>query len=573
MNNALDLPAEEDVPTEDVPVLIVGASMVGLSAALFLAHHGIDSLTVERHSGTAIHPRAGHFHLRTLELLRSVGLEDRVRRTSEERFFPNGGINAVETLAGGEIASYFPDLNAGVGEFSPSRRLFVGQHALEPILRTRAEELGATLRYDTGAVSVREDHDGVSVIIRDRKTETERRVHARYLVAADGWRSPIRRRLGIGMHGYGGLSRSATIYFRANCVRLLEHQNLGVIYVFNPKVRGFFRFEKSGTAGFLVVNTLGDPTQPGALDVTEGLTPSRAQDLVRAAIGVPDVDVRIEDVAHWEATAEVAERYRQGSIFLVGDAAHALPPNGGFGGNTGVQDAHNLAWKLAMAVQGTAGEGLLATYDAERRPVGELTIDQAYTRYVRRVTPELGGNDIPVLIDDLSMEIGYCYYSDAILPDAGSTQDGALTEHPSSAAGRPGTRAPHLHLRHGGQPLSSLDLFGLRFVLLAGPEGRSWCAAAREAGDSLGVALDGHVLARDTEVADPERRFGARYGVSAAGAVLVRPDGFVAWRSRSQVLDPVDTLIQAFRSLVGRGSSDSSRQLQSDSPLYSKRGN
>jgi FAD binding domain len=140
--------------SEDVPVLIVGGSLVGLSAALFLRGHGVDVLAVERHAGTAINARAGHFHLRTVEILRSAGLEDAVRRMSEEQYPPDGGINNVESLAGREIANYFPNLNAGVDEFSPTARLFINQDALEPILRTRAAELGARLRYRTECTSL-----------------------------------------------------------------------------------------------------------------------------------------------------------------------------------------------------------------------------------------------------------------------------------------------------------------------------------------------------------------------------------------------------------------------------------
>jgi hypothetical protein len=337
-----DLAAADQAGREadEVPVLIVGGSLVGLSTALFLAHHGVPSLSVERHSGTAIHPRAGHFQLRTLELLRTVGLEDIVRRTSEESYFPNGGISAMESVRTGEIAVYVGDLNEGVQEFSPSRRLFVAQDALEPILRERATELGATVRYGAEVASVQEVDDGVTAEIRDRASGEIRTVRARYLVAADGWRSPIREQLGIGMHGYGQLSRSATIYFRADCAELLEGTNLGVIYVFNPRLRGFFRFERSGNAGFLAVNTLGDPREPGALDVTKDLTPERAVELVRIAIGVPDIPVIVDDVSHWEATADVAGddlpqfiddlwieigyRYRSTAVIAEGDDDGAL---------------------------------------------------------------------------------------------------------------------------------------------------------------------------------------------------------------------------------------------------------
>jgi 2-polyprenyl-6-methoxyphenol hydroxylase-like FAD-dependent oxidoreductase len=535
---------------EQVPVLIVGGSLVGISTAMFLAHHGVESLAVERHPGTAIHPRAGHFHLRTLELLRSAGLEDTVRTLSEERFFPNGGINAVETLAGGEIASYIPDLNQGVEEFSPSRRLFVAQDALEPILRRRAEDLGARLRYSTEAVSVEEVADGVAAVIRDLQSGEERSVRARYLVAADGSRSGIRQRLGIAMRGYGLLSRSATIYFRADCRRLLEGTTQAVQYVFNDNLRGFFRFDRSGTSGFLAVNTLGDPTRPGALDVTEGLTTQRCADLVRAAVGVPDMQVEIDDVAHWEAMADVAESYQRGRVFLAGDAAHALPPNGGYGGNTGIQDAHNLAWKLAMTVRGLAGDGLLATYDAERRPIGQLTIEQAYSRYTRRLTPELMRDDVPPLVDDLSMEIGYRYRSAAVVSEDGDHV--AAAGDPRAAAGLPGTRAPHIWLSRAGGRVSILDLLGSNFVVLAGPRGEGWRGAGEAAAAARGVPVVVHVLGPTGDLADPDGRFGPAYGLPVAGAALVRPDGFVAWRSRVSTGDEARTLTGVLNTVLAR---------------------
>jgi 2-polyprenyl-6-methoxyphenol hydroxylase-like FAD-dependent oxidoreductase len=513
----------QTMDSDEVPVLIVGGSLVGLATAVFLAQHGVQALVVERHSGTAIHPRAGHLHLRTLELMRSVGLEERLQRLSAERFFPNGGINGVETLAGGEVETYIPNLNLGVEEFSPSRRLFVAQDALEPLLRERAEQLGAHLEYGSEVVSFQQDVYGVTAGVRSRKTGEERSVRAQYVVAADGNRSPIRNRLGIKMRGHGLLSKSATIYFRADCRELLAGTELGVIYVANPHLRGFFRFERTFTSGFLVVNTLGDPRRPGALDVTSDLTHDDAADLVRAAVGVDDLEVIVEDVAEWNATAEVAERYQDGRVFLAGDSAHVVPPNGGFGGNTGIHDAHNLAWKLAMVVRGFAGENLLETYEAERRPVGQLTIDQAFSRYRHRVTPELLSDDVPELVDDFSMEIGYRYHSHAVLPDPHATDEQGIVGHPRDAGGRPGTRAPHVDLGAGG---STLDLFGAGFVLLTGPDGQAWADAAVDVGRRTGLPLQAHMV---TSAAG----FGEAYGVDDNGAVLVRPDGFVSWRSRT----------------------------------------
>ena len=420
--------------------------------------------------------------------------------------------------------------------------MFVAQDALEPLLRDRAEGLGATLRYNAEVVSLEQDDEGVTAAIRDGATGALDRIRSRYVVAADGNRSSIRGRLGIGMRGPGQLSRSATIYFRADCREFLAGTELGVIYVTNPAVRGFFRFERTGTSGFLVVNTLGDPTVPGNLYVTRELSTERATRLVQAAIGVPGFPVQVDDVAEWVATAEVAERYQAGRIFLAGDAAHVVPPNGGFGGNTGIQDAHNLAWKLAMVVHGTADPALLASYDAERRPVGELTIDQAYARWLRRVTPELMPHQAPELVDEFSMEIGYRYRSAAILSGDEAGGVGALAEHPGKALGQPGSRAPHVEL---APSRSTLDLFGLGFVLLTGDSGQRWHQAAAAAARTglpvvaplAGIASDG---------------IAAAYGIGPEGASLVRPDGFVGWRSHGPAADPAAELSLALTRLLAR---------------------
>src|SRR3954452_15230597 len=443
------------MPDDEVPVLIVGGSLVGLTTALLLGHHGVPSLAVERHSGTAIHPRAGHFQLRTLELLRQLGLEERVRAKSLETYSETGGIIAVESLAGRELAPYVRELNEGVEGFSPTRRVFINQDALEPLLRERALELGATVRNRTEAVAIEQDDDDARVTLRDLDSGDEREVRARYVVAADGSRSPARTRLGIAMRGYGQFSRSITIYFGADCSELLRDRNQGVIYVHNPALRGFFRLDRTGGKGFLVINTVGeDVTQDSAVDVQTGLTEARAREYLRTAIGT-DLPMEIVDVANWQAEANWAERLRHGRVFLAGDAAHVVPPNGGFGGNTGVQDALNLAWKLAAVVRGDAEPNLLDSYEAERLPLIRLTVQQAYTRYATGVVRERGTEGVEPPIPDIELEIGLVMRSGAILGEDGD-DDGALNLPPSALDGRPGTRAPHVVL---GDGRSTLDLF------------------------------------------------------------------------------------------------------------------
>src|SRR3954464_5805348 len=435
------------MPDDEVPVLIVGGSLVGLTTAMLLGHHGMPSLAVERHAGTAIHPRAGHFQLRTMELLRQLGLEERVRAKSLETYSATGGIVAVESLAGRELATYVQELNEGVEGFSPTRRVFINQDALEPLLRERALELGATVRNRTEAVAIEQDDDDARVTLRDLDSGDEREVRARYVVAADGSRSPARTRLGIAMRGYGQFSRSITIYFRADCSELLRDRNQGVIYVHNPELRGFFRIDRTGGTGFLVINTVGaDVTQDSAVDVQSGLTRERALAHLRTAIGT-DVPMELVDVANWRAEAVCAERLRDGRVFLAGDAAHAVPPNGGFGGNAGVQDALNLAWKLAAVVKGEAGPALLDTYEAERLPVAELTVQQAYTRYATRVVPERGTDGAEPAVPDIELEIGLVMRSAAIQRE--DDDEGALHLSPAELDGRPGTRAPHVELADG----------------------------------------------------------------------------------------------------------------------------
>ncbi|HEY6343667.1 MAG TPA: FAD-dependent monooxygenase [Bryobacteraceae bacterium] len=509
----------------EVPVLVAGGSLVGLSSALFLGHYGARSLVVERHRGTAIHPRAAQISQRTMEIFRTMGIEQIIRQKSEEQFVQDGAIMAVETLAGKEIAWYVANLNEGITDVSPTIRVFVTQSLLEPLLKNRAEELGAELRFGTELTSFDEDSEGIAATMRARDTGEVSTVRARYMIAADGSRSPVRERLGIGLRGHGVFSKSVTIYFRAHVAPLLRGRNLSVTYVLNPTLRGFFRFEKPFDSGFLAINALGDPANP-TTDVSSGLTEARCVELIHAALG-ESIPVAIDSVMPWDAQADAAERMRQGRVFLAGDSAHIMPPNGGFGGNTGIQDAHNLAWKLAMALDGRVGDALLSTYETERLPAGAFTTEQAYSRYVTRTAPQLGLHTIQAVANDLEVELGYGYRSTAVVPEGVAGGD---HENPRESRGRPGTRAPHLFLKRNSDRISTLDLFGSRFVLLAGTEGDVWVAAAREAAAQYRIPLDIWQPGVGG-LEDPTGSFADSYGISASGAVLIRPDGFVAWRS------------------------------------------
>jgi 2-polyprenyl-6-methoxyphenol hydroxylase-like FAD-dependent oxidoreductase len=539
-------------PPYDADVLVIGGSMVGLATAMFLAQHGVDVLVVEKHDGTAIHPRAGYFQLRTIELLRVAGIEDRACAASLALYDPDGGMNNVESLYGREIASFIPNINAGVEDISPARRLMLPQQELEPILYDRAMELDARLTYSTELLDHEQDDTGVTASIRDLRSGTERTIRAQYMVACDGNRSPVRERLGIPMSGHGLLSRSVTIYFRADCVAALGGRNLGVIYVTNEHLRGFFRLERTGLGGFLCVFTVGDIKSPGARFVADVITDELAADLVRHAVGDPALDVTIQAVDAWRAVADNAATYQAGRILLAGDAAHTMPPTGGFGGNTGVQDAHNMAWKLALVLRGQAGADLVATYNAERQPAGYQAMEQAYNRYVTRSDPDLGTDGMHAAIPDPQVEFNR-YRSSAVIPDPDDHDDGALNIDPRESRGRPGTRGPHVEFLLHGQPISALDLYMGEFVLMAGPDGAAWRSAAAEAAAALGIPVRVYVVGADvTEPALPPPsgapRFLEAYGIGPSGASLVRPDGYVAWRCRDDRAAP--DLLAALRSVL-----------------------
>jgi hypothetical protein len=279
------------------------------------------------------------------------------------------------------------------------------------------------------------------------------------------------------------------------------------------------------------VNIVGDPAidPEAAVNAAADVSEARLIELVRAGIG-RELPVRIDGYSRWRATASFAQKLRDGRIFIAGDAAHLMPPNGGFGGNTGIHEAHNLAWKLAFVIEEHAGPELLDTYETERRPVAVFTVEQAFSRYVARTAPWLAARVQPEpLVDDLHIELGYLYNSPL-----------GVHADPRSTGGIPGSRAPHLWLDSHGKRISTIDLAG-RYVLLAGAAGSAWVDAAKDLTRGFGgVPLDAYCIGRD--LADLEHRFPAAYGISNSGASLVRPDGFVAWNCPEGVAEPVTAL-------------------------------
>jgi 2-polyprenyl-6-methoxyphenol hydroxylase-like FAD-dependent oxidoreductase len=289
--------------TDEVPVVIAGGGLVGLSAAAFLAQQGIRSLTIERLAASSPLPRAAFFHMRTLEMFRGLGIEDAVRTQSAKEFVPEGAIIAMETLAGRKLADIIPNLNEGIDALSPCRRLFLNQPTLEPILRECARAGGASIVQGAEIVDVHQDSGGVSLTIRKIDDKSTREVRGDYLIAADGGHSRIRAALGIDSDGRGAFSNSLTIYFTADLFPYVGDKAWSLIYVNNPRLRGFFRLNRAATAGFLGVNIVGDPAidPEAAVNAATDVSEARLIELVRAGVG-KDLPVRIDGYSRWRAS-------------------------------------------------------------------------------------------------------------------------------------------------------------------------------------------------------------------------------------------------------------------------------
>lgn len=572
---------------ERVPVLIVGGSLVGLSASVFLGRLGVRHLLVERHAATSHHPRGRGNNVRTMELYRTAGIEQGIRAASAV-LADNHGILQARTMAGPDQEWLFKDIDPGGGlaKFSPSSWCLCSQNDLEPVLARYAAELGGDVRFGTELVSFEQDEDGVTAVLEARESGARSTVRADYVIAADGPRSPVRERLGIKTSGPGDLFHNVSITFTSK--RLADYvgeRRFIVCYLTNP----------AGDGALLPVDNVERwvfhaPWHPEDGEPLEAFTEERCITHIRAAMGVHDLDVQITGKAAWHAAERVAERYRDGRVFLAGDSAHEMSPTGAFGSNTGIQDAHNLAWKLAAVLRGQASPRLLDSYEAERRPVAVATAARASARSVEHSHPGYaaagvvpGGSGGPPAGGPpagarpagpgaaggppagrqpgvLGVVLGYRYSAGAVV---GAAEDAPVVpEAFRPPNGEPGTRAPHAWVVRGsdGARVSLLDLYESRFVLLtgAGEAGEAWRRAAETVGGPVEVFAVGAVAdgAPDGLATEGDVDWATLHGVSAEGAVLVRPDGYVAWREDGAVGDEEKELARVLRELavnVGRG--------------------
>ncbi|GAB6425280.1 FAD-dependent monooxygenase [Bacillus luti] len=531
-----------------VPVLIVGGGLSGLASALFLAKHNIEYLLIERHLSTAIHPKAGGLTLRTMELFRELGLERRIRSAGKALENCRGRI-AVHTIAEANkeelakmrTAQYGNNekLLQKVEEISPSKQTACYQIILEEMMLQEAKTVGGEQSFYHELVSFEQNEQGVIATIRDRKTEKESVIHCDYVIAADGAKSKIREQLGITTEGRGTIGGYyMNIYFEADLSEFIQGDAFGFSMVLHPDVLG--ALIPVDNVKRWIYHVAYDPLkgeQPGDFTI------ERCKQIIQTAIGSINVESEILSVLPWEATESTAVKFQDNRVFLVGDSAHIMPPTGGFGSNTGIQDAHNLAWKLASVIKGKARVNLLETYHKERYPVAKLTTDYASSLLFRAANRE--GDSLNTM-DGLAVTVGYQYCSEAIIDDL-------ITPHRMDIVqlnGRPGTRAPHFVGMYEGKEVSVLDLLGNDFVLLTGAENGSWAESAYTVSAKLGVNIKMYRVGLSGDFIAQEDIFSKLYGIENGGAVLIRPDGFIGWRSEKEVVNPDIVLKGAMGNLL-----------------------
>lgn len=546
----------------DDRVLILGAGPVGLGAALELARFGVRSVVIEKHAGTSWHPKTRNFNIRTMEIARGwgAGVYRRMRAIDTPEGWKSP-IRFMHSATGAEYGRIESKGFEGPGpDVSPCLPIMSSQEMIEAIMLDAALASGLVeVRFNVEATRLLEgaaDSDTrVRLEVKDKRSRGTDVLEAPALVAADGASSTVRTQLGLQLEGPQGLSHVVNCYFRADIETRLKGMTGVLFFVANEGAQGVLQPLDAAGRWLCQINV---PADQWSLDV---FTKERARAWVRAAVGANDLEPEILSIGLWRMNATVVDRFVCGRVVMCGDAAHQFPPTGGLGVNTGLQGMHNAMWKLALCVQGRAGWPLLATYQTERRQVSQNITMQSLQNSINvaRITAAARtGGDSGLSTEEviatsrrygnhLGVEFGAFYRSPAIVSDGTEPPQVADAYSDYAPSATPGCRAPHVWLSPG---VSTHDLIGDGFTVLAAAEGEAWIEQARACADAFRIPIGAYRVG-SAALRDDAGAFKGTYGLTASGAVLIRPDGHVGMRSAGAPL-AADQLKQALKQILAR---------------------
>lgn len=576
----------------ETDVLIVGSGPAGSSMGALLSSYGIDNTLVTKYRWLADTPRAHITNQRTMEVLRDLGLEDQCMLYATGQKYMGNNVFCT-SLAGEELGRMHswgnhPMSWARHRLASPTEMNDLPQTYLEPIVFGAACARGTKARLNTEYLSHTQDADGVTAMVRDRVTGEEFPIRAKYLIGADGGRSQVAEDAQLRMNGKMGVAGSMNIIFEGDLSKYVAHRPSVLYWVLQPGSNvggigmGLVRMVRPWHEWLIVWGYDINGPEP---KVDEAF----ARNVAHSLIGDDTIPIKIKSVSTWTVNHMHALSYSNGRVFCMGDAVHRHPPSNGLGSNTSIQDAFNLAWKMALVVKGKAAPRLLDTYNAERAPIGKQIVDRANKSIgefgpifdalgllstsdpeVMKANMEARKEPTPEAqerrrslreaiaykvyeFDAHGVEMNQRYKSDAVITDGEAeppfTEDAELYYQATSY---PGARMPHVWLEKDRQQLSSLDLVGRgRFTLLTSIGGESWANAAKAVSEKTGVEIAVVTVGPGCDVEDPFGYWANAREVEDSGCILVRPDQHVAWRSARAAQDATAELSRVMSAILG----------------------
>ena len=577
----------------ETDVLIVGAGPSGAICSLLLANAGVRNIIINKHPSSSPGPRSHITNQRAMEILRDLGLEEaaKLHATPQNKM---GHVFAT-SLTGKELGRIYswathPLAKAAHELASPCSVCDLPQLYFEPLILTQCMLRGSDVRFHTEYLSHEQDAKGVRALLRDRLTGEEYRVHAKYLVGADGARSKVAQDIELQFEGQMALGNSGSlnIEFTADLSEFVAHRPSDMFWLLqsgnglNGTGVGVLRMVRPWNKW---VGVWGYELSQGAPELND----DEAKAVVQRLIGTDRIPITIDAQSTWTINQQYAVHNTKGRVFCIGDAVHRHTPMAGLGLNTSIQDAYNLAWKLALVVKGVAAPPLLASYDAERSPIARKIVSHAFACLgklppifealglphapteadLRHAVSELESSSpeaaarrdkLRVAMDETIMgfggghgvEMNQRYTSSAIYPDG--TSDPGFVRDPAfhyQASTRPGAHLPHAWLTKDQRPVSTLDLCGQgKFTLLTGKSGKAWQAAAKRVSQALGIEIVVRIIGPGQEYEDSWGDYRNVSEVGESGALLVRPDMFIAWRAQDASQDMPDKLLDVMCSIL-----------------------